>query len=147
MTKYATTAEITGSDEFLALNPGLKQKPAKQDKTEARKQVEKEIRENFARQFEAVWQRNDGPTLIKEFHVSDERDFSNDYLHVESKTIIELDGGVYTGGRHVRPQGFINDCVKLNIAALAGYRVIRIPTGFATDNYLSQIIEALKGAK
>ena len=29
-------------------------------------------------------------------------------------------------------------------ATLLGYRVLRIPTGFATDNYLSQIIAFLK---
>jgi very-short-patch-repair endonuclease len=63
------------------------------------------------------------------------------------RIIIELDGGVFNGGRHVRPQGFIEDCVKLNMATMHGYGVIRIPTGFATDNYLSQIIAFLQNAQ
>lgn len=147
MTKYTTTADITGSDEFLALNPGLRQKPAKVDKTDARRQLEKEIRENFKRQFEAVWQRCGGPELKPEHKFCDDKGWSADYFletALGQKIIIELDGGVWTGGRHVRGGGFIEDCMKLNQAALLGYRVIRIPTGFATDNYVSEIIERIK---
>jgi very-short-patch-repair endonuclease len=144
MARYVTVEALQLSDDVKALNPQLGQKPAKEPKTDARKQVEREIRENFARQFESVWNRLGGPTLIKEFKFCAERDWQNDYLHEASKTIIELDGGVWTGGRHVRPQGFINDCIKLNVASLADYRVIRIPTGFATDNYLGQIIEYIQ---
>lgn len=144
MTKAVSLRDITGSDHFFALNPELRQKPVKEDKTEARQQLDREIRANFAATFEAIWRRNGGPELIKEFKSGLEgRDFRNDYLHVESRTIIELDGGVWNNGAHVRAAGFIKDCVKLNMAALARYYVIRIPTGFATDNYLKQIIDGL----
>ncbi len=92
MTKYATTTEITGSDEFMALNPGLRARPVKQDKTDARKQLEREIRENFARQFEAVWKRCGGPELEKEYKFSDERGWLADYR--VGQILIELDGGL-----------------------------------------------------
>ncbi len=147
MTKYTTIADITGSDEFLALNPELRSKPVKQEKTDARKELEKEIRETFKRQFEAVWARCGGPALKPEHNFDEERKWAADYF-LETpngqKIIIELDGGVWTSGRHNRAGGFINDCIKLNAAALLGYRVIRIPTGFATDNYLTEIIERIK---
>lgn len=142
MTKYTTTADITGSDEFLALNPGLRQKPAKADKTDARRQLEKEIRENFKRQFEAVWQRCGGPELETEHYFDNERLWRADYRI--GRWLIELDGGVFTGGRHTRALGYIEDCMKLNRAAMLGYQVIRIPTGCATDNYVSEIIERIK---
>lgn len=145
MTKYANIKDLTLSDHVAALNPDLIAKP--QPKTEARKDLDKEIREAFARQFETVWRRCNGPELIKEFRFCEERDWRNDYLHAPTRIIIELDGGVYNGGRHVRPKGFIEDCVKLNAATMRGYRVLRIPTGFATDNYLSQIIEFLQNAQ
>ena len=144
MTKYTTTADITGSDEFLALNPGLRQKPAKADKTDARRQLEKEIRENFKRQFEAVWKRCGGPELETEYQFYSERGWRADYKVVGQMVLIEVDGGIWTGGRHVNPKGFIEDSLKKNMAALMGYAVICIPTGCATDNYVSEIIERIK---
>lgn len=148
MTTYASIeailANIEKPDQILALNPELAQKPAKEPKTEARKDLEREIREAFARQFETIWQRCGGPELRKEFRFCETREWRNDYLHEATRTIIELDGGIYSGGRHVRPQGFIEDCVKLNTATMLDYRLIRIPTGMATDNYLSEIIAFLK---
>jgi very-short-patch-repair endonuclease len=145
MTKL-NLADLKISPDVAALNPNLL-KPAKEPKTEARKDLEREIRESFARQFETVWQRCNGPALRKEFKFCEVRDWRNDYLHEPTRIIIELDGGVFNGGRHVRPQGFIEDCVKLNMATMHGYGVIRIPTGFATDNYLSQIIAFLQNAQ
>lgn len=40
---------------------------------------------------------------------------------------VEVDGAIGTG-RHTRRAGFIEDCIKLNHAALLGYRVFRFPT-------------------
>jgi hypothetical protein len=37
----------------------------------------------------------------------------------------EVDGAVWTQGRHTRGAGFISDCQKLNAAALDGGRVYR----------------------
>ena len=42
---------------------------------------------------------------------------------------VEVDGGVYTQGRHLRGQGFERDCEKLNEATLLGWRVLRATTG------------------
>jgi very-short-patch-repair endonuclease len=40
---------------------------------------------------------------------------------------IEVDGGVWTSGRHTRGAGFIADCEKCNEAILLGWRVLRFP--------------------
>lgn len=142
MTKYTHIANLTLSPDVAALNPDLIAKP--QPKTEARKDLDKEIRENFARQFETVWQRCGGPELIKEFKFCEERNWRADYK--TGQCLIELDGGVYSNGRHTRGSGYIEDCIKLNTATMLGYRVLRIPTGCATDTYLSQIIKFLQNA-
>lgn len=146
MAKYVTLDALEMSDDVRALNPQLAQKPMKEPKTDARKDLEREIRENFARQFEAIWQRNGGPELIKEFKFCEERGWKADYVYKTNnyKWVIELDGGVYTGGRHSRGgPSYVEDCIKLNTAAMLHYYVIRIPTGCATDFYLSKIIQAI----
>ena len=38
---------------------------------------------------------------------------------------MEIDGGTWSGGRHVRGDGYRRDCEKLNAATLAGWRVLR----------------------
>ena len=45
-----------------------------------------------------------------------------DNLH---KVAIEWEGGIFSGGRHVRPLGFIGDCQKYNRAVLMGWKILR----------------------
>lgn len=46
---------------------------------------------------------------------------------------VEVDGGTFSGGRHVRGKGYAADCEKLNEAALLGWCVIRV-TGATIKN-------------
>ncbi len=39
--------------------------------------------------------------------------------------LVEVEGGTYSGGRHVRGKGFEEDTVKHNTASLMGYTVLR----------------------
>ena len=137
------------SDHTYELNKHMLEQ-AKEPKTQARKDLDAEMRNRFAATFEATWRLLDGPELEKEFYFNPDRQWRADYmfkvsdrLGVERKYIVELDGGIWTGGRHVRGKGYIEDCMKKNKAALSGYYVICIPTGCATENYLSAIIAGL----
>lgn len=42
------------------------------------------------------------------------------------KVAVEIEGGVWTRGRHLRPTGFLRDLEKYNAATMAGWRVIRL---------------------
>jgi very-short-patch-repair endonuclease len=42
---------------------------------------------------------------------------------------VEVDGGIWSLGRHVRGSGMEEDNIKINEAALMGYRVLRFSTG------------------
>jgi len=42
---------------------------------------------------------------------------------------IEIEGGVYTRGRHTRGRGFEEDLVKYNEATMRGIRVLRFSSG------------------
>ena len=69
-----------------------------------------------------------GLKFDKEFRFNKNRRWRADYFMPEIKTLLEIDGAVWNGGRHVRGQGFINDCEKLNSASILGYTVLRYST-------------------
>ncbi len=61
-------------------------------------------------------------------------------------TACEVEGGKWTRGRHVRPTGFEEDCIKYSAAALAGWCVLRVTGDMITDGRaLALLTRALKG--
>lgn len=57
---------------------------------------------------------------------------------------MEVEGGAWARGRHVRPKGFIGDCEKYSVAALHGWIVLRfVPQGAWLDEAVNQIKQAL----
>ena len=78
------------------------------------------------RRFELLWRAVNGPTLQPEFRFHPTRKWRADYAHLDSRTLIELEGGVWVGGRHNRSAGFVADAEKYLEAVLAGWRVVRL---------------------
>ena len=69
-----------------------------------------------------------------------------DFAYVDCKWGIEVDGGVYSGGRHTRGSGFTKDCEKMNSAAILGWRVLRFTGAMVYDGSALQTLEwALAG--
>lgn len=61
---------------------------------------------------------------------------------------VELEGGVWTGGRHTRGSGFIADCEKYNRAAAMGYFVFRFDGGAVKrGEAIDFMLAALKGER
>lgn len=73
--------------------------------------------------------------VVKELQFHPERKWRFDYAFPSRKIAIEIDGAIWTLGRHNRPRGYLNDMEKLNTAASMGWLVLR----FSTDErfYLS----------
>jgi very-short-patch-repair endonuclease len=44
----------------------------------------------------------------------------------EAKVALEIEGGIFTGGRHTSSAGFVKDMAKYNRAAVLGWKVLRI---------------------
>lgn len=63
------------------------------------------------------------PTVEHRFHKV--RRWCFDLAWLDQRVALEVDGGIWTGGRHVRPLGYRKDVEKLNHATLAGWRVLR----------------------
>lgn len=66
-----------------------------------------------------------GLTATREFVFCPGRRFRFDVAWIAVQVAAEIDGAVWTGGRHTRGAGFIKDQEKTNLAALAGWRVFR----------------------
>ena len=69
----------------------------------------------------------------REWQFDAKRRWRFDFCWPGRMVAVELEGGVYSGGRHVRGRGFENDCEKYNAAALAGWKVGRF-TARMVDN-------------
>ena len=56
-----------------------------------------------------------------------------DFAWPEHKVALEIEGGVWTRGRHVRPHGFLRDIEKYNWATALGWRVLRATPQMVSD--------------
>lgn len=64
--------------------------------------------------------------VVKEYKFHPVRKWRFDYAILEHKIALEVEGGVWTGGRHTSPKGFLGDIEKYNTATLMGWRVFRV---------------------
>lgn len=63
---------------------------------------------------------------VKEYRFHPTRKWRFDYAFPAYKIALEVEGGVWTGGRHTSPQGFLGDMEKYNTATLMGWRLFRV---------------------
>lgn len=62
---------------------------------------------------------------VREFKFAPGRRWRFDFAWWNERLAVEVEGGTWSGGRHVRPGGFELDCEKYNRAVLLGWRVLR----------------------
>jgi len=111
--------------------------------------------------FATRWRQLDGPPLEREYRFAAHhvgfgpgirkrlrkaglRDWRFDFAHPGARVAIEMDGGTWTRGRHVRGKGYANDCAKLNAAAFLGWRVWRLTSDMLAEDpvgHLEPILE------
>ena len=99
------------------------------------------------RRFLLYWQSLGGPVLEREYRFHPTRKWRADFAHVESRTLIEIEGGIYIagGGRHNRAAGFLADLEKYLEAALAGWRVVRLAEPLITAPMVERLIAFVRG--
>lgn len=90
------------------------------------------------------WAGVPAPEPEHRFHP--ERRWRFDLAWPAFKLGVEVEGGVWTSGRHSRGAGFEADCAKYNEATLAGWRVLRVTPAMIEDGRaLAWIERALTG--
>jgi len=98
----------------------------------------------LAAKFEHLWQSWGGPELTKEHRFHPHRRWRLDYYHAPTRTGIELHGGVWSEGRHVRGNGFLGDLDKMNAAQMQGLVVLQLGTGQVDHQHVTEIIDYIR---
>jgi hypothetical protein len=84
------------------------------------------------------------PVAEHRFHAT--RKWRFDYAWPEHRIALEVEGGVWTGGRHTRGSGFLGDMEKYNEAAALGWRIIRCQPKTLKKVATIEIIKRAMGA-
>jgi very-short-patch-repair endonuclease len=66
--------------------------------------------------------------FVQEYQFHSERKWKADFHITGTKLLIEVEGGIWSGGRHTRGKGYLGDMEKYNTAAKLGFTVLRYST-------------------
>jgi len=94
----------------------------KQPKTQ-RPSGRSQLEEGFMRLWLSLFP--DLPVPKRDFRFHKTRKWALDFAFCESKLAVEIEGGVWSRGRHTRGKGYIADCEKYREAVKLGWRVLR----------------------
>lgn len=86
------------------------------------------------------------PEPIEEFKFAagtlyDGRQWLSDYAYPDRLLLIEIEGGVYSQGRHTRGTGYANDCEKYSACNTLGYTLLRFITQDIGTDYMKQAVK------
>ncbi len=87
------------------------------------------------------------PVPVREHRFHPVRRWRFDYAWPEQRVALEVEGGVWTGGRHTRGAGFLGDIEKYNAAVVAGWRVVRVVPGKLCASATVGMLESLLAKK
>ena len=69
-----------------------------------------------------------------------------DFAWPEKRVAIEVEGGIWTSGRHTSAVGWIGDAEKYNRATILGWRILRVATNHIKSGEAVQWARELLGA-
>lgn len=104
--------------------------------------------EKVSNEFEAKLARELKALKInfeQEFRFHPKRKWKADFHLIGKKILIEVEGGIWSGGRHTRGKGYIGDMEKYNSATMMGYQVIRFSTEQVKSGSAIEQIEKMVG--
>ena len=133
MTERELAAILKRNPEVAVINTGT---PAQRPPIDA--SIDKG---GLAADFARIWQMLGGAELATEHRFHEERRWRFDFAHLPTKTAIEINGGIWSGGRHIRGAGYLRDREKVNAAQMLGWKVFELGTGQVTPANVQAIIE------
>lgn len=85
------------------------------------------LEQSFLKVWDILCERNGMVAVLpeREYRFAPPRKWRFDFAWPALRVAVELEGGVWTGGRHATGAGLIADMDKYNAAASLGWRVLR----------------------
>lgn len=133
------------------MNTTFKEAQRKRSQPVARSNVKQKFRPKVSK-GEALLENHLNALKIpftKEFRFHPDRKWQADFRIDDMPILVEVEGGVFSNGRHTRGEGYTNDCEKYSAAAVNGWYVIRgtteqIKAGLVIQ-WIEKLIERLRG--
>lgn len=82
-----------------------------------------------------------------EYRFDDTRKWRFDICFPESRVAVEVQGGLFSGGRHVRGAALLREYEKLNAAAIAGWCVLLVTPTQVEDGECLELVRAALAAR
>jgi very-short-patch-repair endonuclease len=80
---------------------------------------------------------------VDEYRFAPPRRWRLDFAWPAHRVAVEIEGGAWTQGRHVRGKGFEADCRKYASALVAGWRVLRVTPAMVREGTALRMVMAL----
>lgn len=123
--------------------------PAKQPKTDARKEIDRLNRERLERQFDDIWQRLGGdPEFWQHGHLFDsERGWHIDRYNEKYRIGVEIHGGQFLKkSGHSNAKGQQRDWEKVNRCHVLGIRLFGLTTAMVNVDEVRLIMDCVRNA-
>ena len=92
-----------------------------------------------------ILMKQEGFTPNKEYKFHETRKWRFDFAFPNHKLAVEVEGAIWTNGRHTRGSGFIKDMEKYNTATESGWRILRFnPSNLFNKESIDMIVNCLK---
>jgi hypothetical protein len=92
-----------------------------------------------------AWFKEHGLNAVPEYQFAPPRKWRFDFAF-ENRVALEVQGGIFSGGRHTRGAALLKEMEKLNTAAKMGWRVLYcIPQNLCFMETVDMVKEALNG--
>jgi hypothetical protein len=89
--------------------------------------------------FRLLWSTISKIELVEEHRFHETRKWRLDFAHLYSRVGIEIQGGIWNGGRHGRGYGIAQDNEKSNEAIFCGWVIIKLAGNQITIDSLEKI--------
>ena len=114
----------------------------------AKKTIKKPKNTQKSDVFTQICKKGLNVEVVKEYRFHPIRKWRYDYAIPQLKIALEVEGGVWTGGRHTRGTGFLKDIEKYNTGTLMGWRIFRTtPSELLSSNTIDLLKEAIKSGQ
>ena len=147
MTRFSATEvqRILSQEGYSEIKEDNAPRPEPPPAKEMRLKLERKAKQDkLAAQFEQIWKHLDGPELSPEYKFHPSRGWLADYGHTQSKTIIELDGGIWMKKGGHQGKGKLRDNEKQNAGNILGWTTFRLSTGQIDIEHIEPIIDYIR---